>query len=136
MTSTSRAPTAAKPFKKPRKGHVLVMRTCTASLTSHKGFVWPESGDVEAPDWDPVASCGNGLHGLKWGVGGEVFHDGRRVDRATGTWLRSRGHVAYQGGRRTDLVRDRLHAREPAKHRSLEVNWGAASQEDRDTAHF
>jgi hypothetical protein len=38
-------------------------------MTSHGGFVWPESGPVECPDWEPVDECGNGLHGLLWGVG-------------------------------------------------------------------
>ena len=38
---------------------------------SHGGFQWPESGYVEAPDWDPdpSVSCGNSLHGLLWGQG-------------------------------------------------------------------
>ena len=57
---------------------VLVLRTCTADLkspaTEAKGFQWPESGPVEAPDWDPLAACGNGLHGALWGDGnGSLF---------------------------------------------------------------
>lgn len=47
----------------------LVLRTVRADMTSHGGFVWPESGRVEAPDWDPTAECGNGLHGLLDGQG-------------------------------------------------------------------
>ncbi len=47
----------------------LMLRTCHADMTSHGGFVWPESGPVEAPDWSPVAECGHGLHGLLWGAG-------------------------------------------------------------------
>jgi hypothetical protein len=49
----------------------LVLRTCNADMTSsHDGkFVWPRSGHVEAPDWDPKPECGHGLHGLAWGQG-------------------------------------------------------------------
>lgn len=50
-------------------GKVLVLRTCDADRKSHGGFQWPESGPVEAPDWNPVAECGRGLHGLLWGEG-------------------------------------------------------------------
>ncbi len=48
---------------------VLVLRTCNATMTSYGGFVWPRYGPVEAPDWDPTPHCGNGLHGLLFGVG-------------------------------------------------------------------
>ena len=48
---------------------VLILRTCNPDLTSHGGFQWPESGHVEAPDWDPTPECGNGLHGCLWGEG-------------------------------------------------------------------
>lgn len=48
---------------------VLVLRTCRADMTSYRGFKWPESGPVEAPDWQPDEECGNGLHGWLWGVG-------------------------------------------------------------------
>ena len=61
----------------------LVIRTCNADMTSSykrvengeivpsKPFVWPDSGPVEAPDWDPSPErdCGGGLHGLLDGVG-------------------------------------------------------------------
>ena len=47
----------------------LVLRACAADMTSHNGFRWPESGAVEAPDWDPEPVCGGGLHGLLWGEG-------------------------------------------------------------------
>jgi len=59
---------ATEPFVL-RDGHSLVLRTCNADLTSYNGFRWPESGAVEAPDWNPRAECGNGLHGLLWGFG-------------------------------------------------------------------
>ena len=49
--------------------HTLVLRTCAADMSSHGGFVWPEAGPVECPDWDPTPKCGNGLHGLAWGTG-------------------------------------------------------------------
>lgn len=48
---------------------VLVLRSCYPDLTSYNGFVWPESGYVEAPDWDPSPICGGGLHGWLWGEG-------------------------------------------------------------------
>ena len=52
----------------------LVLRTCSANMTAYNGFRWPESGRVEAPDWSPQPHCGNGLHGLLWGVGnGELL---------------------------------------------------------------
>jgi hypothetical protein len=50
-------------------GRVLILRTCDADMRSYNGFQWPESGAVEAPDWKPIAECGNGLHGLLWGCG-------------------------------------------------------------------
>lgn len=46
-----------------------ILRTCNPDLTSHGGFVWPESGHVVAPDWDPRPVCGHGLHGLLNGQG-------------------------------------------------------------------
>ena len=62
---------------------VLVLRTCAADLTSHGGYRWPESGPVEAPDWDPWPVCGHGLHGLLRGAG-----DGGLLDwSAEATWL-------------------------------------------------
>jgi hypothetical protein len=48
---------------------VLVLRTCDKNLQSYSKFQWPESGPVQAPDWDPEPECGNGLHGLLWGEG-------------------------------------------------------------------
>ena len=36
-------------------------------------FVWPESGLVEALDWQPTRQCGFGLHGVLWGAGGTVW---------------------------------------------------------------
>jgi hypothetical protein len=62
----------------------LVLRTCAADMTSHRGsFRWPRSGPVAAPDWDPQPVCGGGLHGLLWGEG-----DGSLLDwRPDAVWL-------------------------------------------------
>ena len=49
--------------------HVLILRTCDADMTSRGGFRWPESGPVEAPDWNHEPTCGGGLHGFLWGEG-------------------------------------------------------------------
>lgn len=46
-----------------------MLRTCADDMTSRNGFVWPESGPVEAPDWYPAPECGHGLHGFLWGEG-------------------------------------------------------------------
>ena len=46
-----------------------ILRTCDENLRSYAGFQYPESGMVEAPDWDPTPMCGNGLHGLLNGDG-------------------------------------------------------------------
>jgi len=54
---------------------VLILRTCNADMTSYGGFVWPESGPVEAPDWEPTYECGHGLHGLLWGEGNSGLLD-------------------------------------------------------------
>jgi hypothetical protein len=53
----------------------LALRTCDPDMTSMNGFRWPESGPVEAPDWDPKPECGGGLHGFKWGEGNGGFAD-------------------------------------------------------------
>ena len=48
------------------------LRTTKKDGKSYGGFQWPMQigAIVEAPDWEPVADCGNGLHGLKDGLGG------------------------------------------------------------------
>ena len=43
------------------------LRSVRSDMTSKNGFVWPESGLVTCPDWNPKARCGNGLHGLMLG---------------------------------------------------------------------
>ena len=52
-----------------KRNHVLVLRTCNADLSSYNDFRWPEKGKVSCSDWNPVALCGHGLHGLLWGQG-------------------------------------------------------------------
>ena len=50
---------------------VLLLRTCEADGGSYGGFKWPLTvgAEVSCPDWNPVAECGNGLHGLINGQG-------------------------------------------------------------------
>lgn len=62
---------------------VLILRNVPANMISCHGFVWPESGMVEAPDWQPHYKCGNGLHGLLWGCGSTAYF---LTDRGT-KWL-------------------------------------------------
>lgn len=45
------------------------LRTCQADGESRNGFIWPETGMVECPDWKPEASFENGLHALLNGEG-------------------------------------------------------------------
>jgi len=45
------------------------LRTCNADMSAYNGFVWPESGMINAPDWKATTNCGNGLHALLWGAG-------------------------------------------------------------------
>jgi hypothetical protein len=49
----------------------LFLRTTDRDGKSYNGFQWPmEVGAiVTAPDWEPTAECGNGLHGLLDGLG-------------------------------------------------------------------
>ena len=87
--------------------HVLVLRCCRADMTSHGGFRWPESGPVEAPDWSPIAECGQGLHGWLWGEG-DVTAAGNVHELPDARWLVVRvlvadivdlhGKVKYQRG--------------------------------------
>ena len=92
--------------------HVLVLRTCDKDLTSYGGFQWPESGPVEALDWDPLTHEGGGLYGYLWGEG-----SGTQISRSPqAKWLVvqvqtedlvvlstcvkfRKGHVVYSGGR-------------------------------------
>ena len=55
--------------KDPNRKTTFVLRTSDKNRISRNNFQWPESGYVEAPDWEPTRECGNGLHGLKLGKG-------------------------------------------------------------------
>jgi hypothetical protein len=48
------------------------LRTTDKDGKAFGGFQWPVQvgAVVEAPDWSPEPECGNGLHGLKDGLGG------------------------------------------------------------------
>lgn len=53
-----------------------VLRCSAKNGTSYNGkFQWPESGMVEAPDWDPTEECGHGLHGCLDGEGDDLLQD-------------------------------------------------------------
>ena len=60
---------APAPAESAEPKYVYVLRTCNADMTSYGGFRWPESGPVEAPDWDASPRCGGGLHGFLNGEG-------------------------------------------------------------------
>ncbi len=70
--ASSKKSTAGKPAVVPASDTpevTWVLRSNAASMISQNGFVWPESGPVECPDWRPTKACGNGLHGLLMGLG-------------------------------------------------------------------
>ena len=61
-------------WKIPIKRRVLLLRTCRRvddRLLAHGDWEWPDQvgAIVTAPDWNPEAVCGGGLHGLLWGEG-------------------------------------------------------------------
>ncbi|MCS9020339.1 hypothetical protein N1F18_04890 [Pseudomonas aeruginosa] len=73
--------------KKAPQETALVLRTCSADLTSHGGFQWPDKigAVVEAPDWKKDNKCGHGLHGWLFGQGD---HDcSSTVGDADAKWL-------------------------------------------------
>ena len=84
MAKITRAPRATEPAPAPIET-VLVLRVCRKDGGSSRGFVWPKSGHVEAPDWKPTAECGYGLHGWLWGVGDLSVASG--VDDPESLWL-------------------------------------------------
>ncbi len=98
------------------KGKVLIIRTVKADMTSHNGYVWPRSGVAECPDWEPTSKCGNGLHGLLWGVGNwsllSSAHDAIWIVAEVEEWIDIDGkvkfprcNVVYCGGMAEALVR-------------------------------
>jgi hypothetical protein len=83
---------------------VLVLRTCAADMSAYGGFIWPESGPIEAPDWNPEPICGYGLHGALWGEGdGDLLswdHDAKWlvVEVDADTIVNLDGKVKYPRG--------------------------------------
>ena len=65
------------------KGKVLVFKSLKNNMTAHGGFLWPESGEISAPDWKPSSKCGYGLHGWLWGNGDY----GLKVSDSDAKWL-------------------------------------------------
>jgi hypothetical protein len=63
----------------------LVMKVVGPDMRSYGGFLWPESGYVEAPDWDPQPACGRGLHGWLNGQGDYTCQSFTEIDGAK--WL-------------------------------------------------
>ena len=45
---------------------IKVLKAVPASGMTRNDFPWPESGQVECPDWIPHNECGNGLHAWIW----------------------------------------------------------------------
>jgi hypothetical protein len=73
-------------MKNLEKGEVLILRTCAPDGSSYCGqFKWPKSGPVKCDDFKPTVQCGNGLHGLKWGVG-----DGSLLEWGDAAWVVAR----------------------------------------------
>jgi hypothetical protein len=52
---------------------MLILRTSGENRRSYGGFLWPKSGRIEAPDWNPLPIRGYGLHGLAHGRGNPVL---------------------------------------------------------------
>lgn len=73
--------------KKASQETALVLRTCSADLTSRGGFQWPDKigAVVEAPDWEKDNKCGHGLHGWLFGQGDHGCS--RTVGDADAKWL-------------------------------------------------
>lgn len=73
--------------KTKKQGTALILRTCSADLTSHGGFQWPDKigAVVEAPDWKKDNKCGHGLHGWLFGQGDHGCS--RTVGDADAKWL-------------------------------------------------
>ncbi len=46
-----------------------ILKSLPADRVAYGGFQWPESGYVEAPDWNPEPEPGGGLHGFLNGEG-------------------------------------------------------------------
>jgi len=128
---------------------VLVLRTCAADMTSYEGFRWPESGPVEAKDWNAKPECGHGLHGLLWGEGDggllAFARDARwlvvevpagsTIDLA-GKVKFPRGVVVHRGDRKsaTDYLRERAPGRAIVGGTATAGDGGTATAGYRGTA--
>ena len=80
-----------------------MLRTVAANGRSKNNFKWPKRGKVVAPDWDPIAECGGGLHGALWGVGdGSLFDWSKdalwQVVRIDGDMVDLRGKIKIEKG--------------------------------------
>ena len=62
-------------WKPPKKGNVLVLRNCKEDFISYDGFKYPTeiNSVIESSDWVEDGQCGNGLHGILWGVGTTIY---------------------------------------------------------------
>lgn len=71
-----------------KRGEVLVMKCVGPNGESFGSFIWPTKvgAIVEAPDWKPAASCGNGLHGWLWGLG-DLSAAGGRATTDGAVWM-------------------------------------------------
>jgi len=70
-------PDAPSDNEREKMGKALVLRVCGPNGESYNGFRWPLTvgAEVVAPDWKPVAECGNGLHGWLYGAGDHTAAD-------------------------------------------------------------
>ena len=73
------------------------LRTAAADGTSYGRFQWPESGTVTAPDWQPNAKCGNGLHALLNGEGTATVGEWGRIQIEWWDGYRYRISIGYAG---------------------------------------
>jgi hypothetical protein len=112
-------------------------------------FKWPEAGPVSCGDWNPVAECGQGLHGLLWGEGdGSTLswdNDAKWLVVAVpdGTWVEldgkvkfPRGTVVFCGERRdaTDYLQERAPGRNVVGATATAGYRGTATAGDAGTA--
>ena len=68
-TKTVAKKVSAKKIVVSKEETSLVLHQCNSDMSSYNGFIWPTSGHVSAPDWEPTNECGKGLHGFLWGEG-------------------------------------------------------------------
>ncbi|PUZ21786.1 hypothetical protein DCC81_24675 [Chitinophaga parva] len=126
---------------------VLILRTCKNDMSSYNGFIWPESGFVEAPDWNDDTKCGHGLHGWLFGSGDYdlkykevgakwlvVEVEANQVRELKGKVKFKNGTVIYSGGYKTayDLVMKWFWIRHAAELKAMELVDGAATTSSED----